>query len=413
MNIFFLHQNFPGQFAHLAPALAARGHKVLALTTRVDKAQTWRGVQIAPYRFAPPKDQVCHPWMNTMNQAVHRGAAVYRAGLEVRQKGIEPDLIVAHSGWGEALYLRDLWPDVPIGVFAEFFYLSEGGDIDFDPEFSVQREMGRGARVRMKNLAMRLQMETADAAISPTRWQADAHPPELRSKISVIHDGIDTDTIRPDPAAVLSLEGVGRWSRDDEVITFVNRNLEPYRGFHIFMRALPELLRRRPRAHVILVGGDGVSYGTAAPGGKSWKQIFVDEVRPQISDADWARVHFPGRIGRADFDALLQVSRCHVYLTYPFVVSWSLLEAMSAGCAVVASDTPPVREMVEDGRTGLTFDFFDGAAMVERVCAVLDDPALAARLGAAARAHVIERYDLARVCLPAQFEWVARLAEAR
>ncbi|WOI55539.1 glycosyltransferase [Palleronia sp. LCG004] len=411
MEFLFIHQNFPGQFAHLAPALAAKGHRVAALASRFSEARTWRGVRILSYRYEPPADARLHPWLGAMNRAVDRGAAVHRACLSLREKGLRPDAIVAHSGWGEALFLRDVWPDARIGVFSEFFYRAEGADIDFDPEFRKGAEIGRAHRVDMKNLPLRLQLEAADRGISPTRWQADAHPPCLRERIDVIHDGIDTDAIRPDPGVRLTVESHGSWSRADEVVTFVNRNLEPYRGFHVFMRALPELLRRRPRAQVLIVGEDGVSYGTGPDGGGTWREAMTREVRPDIPDADWARVHFLGRLPREDFTRALQVARVHLYLTYPFVLSWSLLEAMASGAAIVASDTPPVREVLNNDETGLTVDFFDTGALVSRTCDLLDDPDLRERLGRAARAHVVGNYDLKRVALPVQFEWIRALTE--
>ena len=405
-----MHQNFPGQFAHLAPALAAKGHKVFALSSRFDKAQDWRGVRLVPYKYDAPGDQKVHPWLTTLNRAVDRGAIVYRACLALRDRGMKPDVIVAHSGWGEALFLRDIWPDAKIGIFCEYYYQAENADMDFDPEFQPKNELGRIHRVAMKNLGMRLQLEAADAGISPTFWQADSHPVPLREKISVIHDGVDTEAICPKPDVRLTLDGFGSWTRDDEIITFVNRNLEPYRGFHVFMRALPQLLRRRPKVQVIVVGEDGISYGSAPEQGGTWRDVMTAEMRAQIPDDDWARVHFTGRIARDDFTRLLQVSRVHLYLTYPFVLSWSLLEAMSCGAAIVASDTAPVREAIADGKTGALVDFFDRDALVEKICDLLDNPEARAALGKAARAYVQKTYDLQSVCLPQQFTWIENFA---
>jgi len=273
-------------------------------------------------------------------------------------------------------------------------------------------------RLRLKNLNNLLHFEIADAGLSPTLFQADTFPRSFRERITVVHDGIDTDAIRPDPQVSITLTtstgATLALSRRDEVVTFVNRNLEPCRGYHIFMRALPELLRRRPAARVLIVGGEGVSYRAppdpARHDGRSWKRIFIDEVRPLIADADWARVHFLGNVPYREFIALLRLPTVHVYLTYPFVLSWSLLEAMSAGCVIVASDTAPLRKAITHGETGRLVDFFDVAGLTEEIRALLEDPAERARLGANARAFACATYDLKRVCLPRQLRWVAELA---
>ena len=310
------------------------------------------------------------------------------------------------------MFLRDVWPAARIGLYCELYHLSDRDHLGFDPEFMPQVTEAEHLRIRMKNLNNLIHLPLCDMGLSPTRFQADTFPAAFRDRISVIHDGIDTDHVRPDPGARVTLPDGQVLTRDDEVVTFVNRNLEPYRGYHVFMRALPRLLAARPQAQVVIVGGDDVSYGGKPPKGQTWKQIFVDEVRAQIPDRDWARVHFLGRVPYSDFVPLLQVARVHVYLTYPFVLSWSLFEAMSAGAAIVASDTAPVREAITHGDTGLLVDFFDGAALVEQVCRLMDDPALRAHLGHAARAHVTARYDLRRICLPQQLDWIERLAAA-
>ena len=177
-------------------------------------------------------------------------------------------------------------------------------------------------------------------------------------KFTCFRDGIDTAHACPNPDAKLVISQDLTLSRTDEVISFVSRNLEPYRGCHTFFRALPNILRNRPNAHIVVVGGDGASYGGPPPDGTTWKQRFIDEVRANISDIDWQRVHFTDSISYDKFISLLQVSRAHIYLTYPFVLSWSLLETMSAGGAILASDTAPVREVIFDDETGLLTDFF-------------------------------------------------------
>ncbi len=328
--------------------------------------------------------------------------------FNLREAGFSPDVILAHPGWGEALLLKEVWPKARLALFCEFHYRAEGGDVGFDPEFPPTADaFSTAARLKLKNANQLLSLEEACRGLSPTRWQRSQYPERLQAMIDVIHDGIDTQVLRPDPAVRMTLNRELTLTRDDEIITFVNRNLEPYRGYHVFMRALPALLARRPRARVIIVGGNEVSYGAAPPAGTSWRQLFFDEVRERI---DTRRVHFVGKLPYPDFVRLLQLSAAHVYLTYPFVLSWSLLEAMSVGCAIVASRTPPVEEVLEHGRTGLLVDFFDRDALTDSVCALLEDRSLAAKLGAAARAEVVDAYDLRTRCLPAQIAWVQALA---
>ncbi|MFP4327313.1 MAG: glycosyltransferase [Paracoccaceae bacterium] len=410
MNILIIHQNFPGQYKHLAPALAARGDRVVALTLRVDKPGLWKGVQLLPYRLGRGNGQNLHPWLVDFETKLIRADSCHAAACKLRDRGFSPDIILAHPGWGESMFLKDVWPGARLGLYCELYHDHSETHADFDPEFPSREGPREVLRLRMKNLNNRLHFEIGDAGTSPTRFQADTFPESFRDRIEVIHDGIDTDLVTPDPEARLEVTGGRVLTRADEVITFINRNLEPYRGYHVFMRALPEILRTRPQAHVVLLGGDEVSYGARPPAGKTWKRIFIDEVRGQIPDEDWARVHFLGRVPYARFLSLIRVSRAHVYLTYPFVLSWSLLEAMSAEAPILASDTAPVREAITEGETGLLVDFFDRDALVARLNGLLDDPGLRARLGAAARAHVVQTYDLRSRCLPRQLDWVDRLA---
>lgn len=409
MRILFIHQNFPGQFKFLAPALAQQGHTVLAMTMQQVQASTWQGIKLIPYAVNRGTSPTVHPWVSDFETKTIRGEACFRAALQLHAQGFIPDVIIAHPGWGESLFLKDVWPTARLGIYCEFFYHAQGADVGFDPEFPAQ-DPGEQCRLRLKNLNNLLHFEIADAGISPTHWQASTFPIAFRDRITVIHDGIDTETLKPNAAVSLTLNGHLTLTRTDEIITFINRNLEPYRGYHRFMRALPELLKRRPQARVLIVGGDSVSYGARPPNQSSWKEIFAAEVRPQICDADWARVHFLGNIPYQQFVPLLQLSSVHVYLTYPFVLSWSLLEAMSCGAAIVASDTAPLHEAIHPDMTGLFVNFFDTAALVNSVCQLLDDPATRHRLGHNARAFAQQHYDLQTVCLPQQLAWVKQLA---
>lgn len=408
MNILFIHQNFPGQFKHLAPALAARGHAVSTLTLRRFDGPQWRGVRVLRYALPRGSTPGIHPWVADLETKAIRGEACFRAALQLRADGYVPDVIVAHPGWGESLFLKEVWPTARLGLYCEFHYLLEGGDLGFDPEFPAT-DPGEPCRLRLKNANNLLHLQVAHAGLSPTEWQAQSFPLDWRGRITVAHDGIDTVGVTPSASARLQLPGLPVFMREHELITFVNRNLEPQRGYHVFMRALPELLRRRPKARVLIVGGEGAGYGAAPPSGRSWKEVFRAEVAERIAPADWDRVHYTGPLAYPQFVALLQVSRVHVYLSYPFVLSWSLLEAMSAGCAIVASDTAPVREALRHGDTGRLVDFFDVAGLAAEVAGLLDAPDERARLGQAAREAARSRYDLATVCLPRQLAWVESL----
>lgn len=414
MKLLFIHQNFPGQFKFLAPALVQQGHTVVAMTMQKTEAREWQGVKLVPYTATRGTTPKVHPWVSDFETKTIRGEACFRAALKMKAEGFTPDAIIAHHGWGESLFLKEVWPEAKLGIYCEFYYHPHGADVGFDPEFPA-KDPGDVCRLRLKNLNNLLHFETADAGISPTHWQASTFPEPFRSQITVIHDGIDTEAVAPNPAVGLTINSDLRLSRQDEVITFVNRNLEPYRGYHIFMRALPEILKRRPHARVLIVGSDDVSYGARPTveehGGQKWKDIFIAEVRPQISDADWARVHFLGNIPYQHFIPLLQLSTVHVYLTYPFVLSWSLLEAMSVGCAIVASDTQPLHEAIRHDETGRLVNFFNVTGLTDEVCALLDDPTARQRLGANARAFAQANYDLKTVCLPRQLAWVEGLAK--
>uniref|UniRef100_A0A832A412 Glycosyltransferase n=1 Tax=Desulfacinum infernum TaxID=35837 RepID=A0A832A412_9BACT len=417
MKLLFLHQNFPGQFKHLAPALAARGHTVVAMTLQKVTATEWQGVQLVPYGVSRGTTPGVHPWVSDFETKVIRAEAAFRTMRALKAQGFVPDTVIAHPGWGESLFVKEVWPEVRLGIYCEFFYHAQGADVGFDPEFPAADPQGEPCRLRLKNLNHLLHFEVADAGLSPTHWQASTFPEPFRSRITVVHDGIDTQAVAPNPHVALTLNTHGgdrvSLTRRDEVITFVNRNLEPYRGYHIFMRALPAMLKARPHGRVLIVGGSDVSYGARPDperyGGRSWKQIFMDEVRPRIPDADWARVHFLGHVPYPHFVTLLQLSTVHVYWTYPFVLSWSLLEAMSAGCAIVASDTAPVREAIRHDETGRLVDFFDVEGLANAVCALLDEPRERQRLGANARAFAQATYDLRTVCLPKQLQWVEGL----
>ena len=401
MKILFVHQNFPGQFPHLAPALEARGHEVLALTAETNNRPS--PVRVVKYR--KPAEVKLEPRLTRMYAEVsERGLKVALAARQLREAhGYVPDVIFGHPGWGETLYLREVWPEARLLVYAELMYRSTGLDTDFDPEFARPAFDARvSTTARSAHLIQSLVQ--ADAALSPTRFQAETFQPELRGKITVCHDGVDTVRVAPNPAARLTIPGTTlAFAPGDEVLSFVNRSLEPYRGYHSFMRALPAVLAARPKAHAVIIGEEGQSYGAPPKSEKSWKQIFLDEVADQL---DLSRVHFLGRVPYPTYLSLLQVSRAHAYLTYPFVLSWSLMESMAAGCHVLASDTAPVREVIRHGENGQLIDFFDIPRWSAALTEALAEPERFAPLRAQARADIVAGYDLQSHCLPRLIDFV-------
>lgn len=409
MKILFIHQNFPSQFKFLGPALASQGHEVVAFIMQKTKQSYWKGIKLVSYGVARKSTRGIHPWLVDFETKVIRGEACFHASIKLKKTGFNPDIIIAHPSWGESLFLKHVWPNARIGLYCEHYYRADGADIGFDPEIQRLTEAD-ACKVDIKNIANLMSFETADALLSPTKWQAANFPSRIRERISVVHDGIDTNHLRPNSNISLTVSSKLTLTKSDEIVTFVNRNLEPYRGYHIFMRALPEILKRRPNAHVFIVGRDGKGYGALSESGRSWKDIFIDEVRSKISDSDWSRVHFMGQLPYNNFISLLQLSSVHVYWTYPFVLSWSLLEAMSIGCAIVASKTAPVEEVMVDDQTGRLVDFFDYSGLAREVCNLLDDPKKRLRLGLSAREFVKDNYDLQSVCLPMQLQWFANLA---
>ncbi|MFM7236796.1 MAG: glycosyltransferase, partial [Cyanobium sp.] len=326
MRVLLIHQNFPGQYRHLAPALVARGDQVIALgSPSAPGLPSASGVPLR--RYALPKEAPqCHPWAADFQTKCLRAEAVARLAAQIREEGFVPDLVIGHPGWGELLAIKDVFPSVPVLHQLEWMYRLEGGDCDFDPEFPMASRDKR-SQLRLRRPHQLLAFHDLDHAWAPTYWQAASAPEVFRDRISVIHEGIDTRAIAPNPSALIQLQRAGLTLRaGDEVLTFVARNLEPYRGFHTFLRLLPELQRRRPALQVLIVGGDGVSYGQPPKEGGSWRQALLRELAGQL---DLDRLHFVGKVPHPVLHQLFQVCRAHAYFTVPFVLSWSLLEAMA------------------------------------------------------------------------------------
>ena len=404
MKVLFAHQNFPGQYLPLARHLGAKGgHEIVFVTQRKDADLPGvRKVVYEPKRKVTPS---VHHYLRETEAGVLNGQEVARVAMTLRDSGFTPDVMLGHNGWGEIWYLKEIFPRSPLIGYFEFFYRFDGADVGFEPGIPV--DFDTGPRVRTKNLGNLLGLDAADLGQCPTHWQRSVYPACYQSKLHIVHEGVDTNTVVPNSRARLRVPNTDlELGAGDEVVTYVARNLEPYRGFPSFMRSLPLILERRPRAHVLIAGGDGVSYGAALPVGKTYKQELLDELGASL---DLSRVHFIGKVPYSFFLGVLQVSRVHVYLTYPFVLSWSMLEAMSAGCLVVASRTPPVQEVIKDGENGILVDMFSPAEIGERVVDALADPRAHQHLRANARRTAVEQYDQQTICLPAQLR-LMRLA---
>ena len=395
MHILFIHQNFSGQYRQLVPALQKQGHHLLALSQRKEKHIL--GVRNICYSQRNNTPDL-HPWLLNVESPMVRAEGVAHYCEQLKQQGYIPDVIYVHTGWGESLFLRDVWSQARIIGFFEYYYHAQGVDSNFDPEFPIV-EKNLAFKLRMRNTHLLSSLESCDMGISPTQFQHSLFPKVFRNKIHTIHDGIQTQIARPNPDAWIHLNRADcTFKVSDPLITFANRNLEPMRGYHRFMRALPEILRRNPRAHVVIIGHDSCSYGSKSKG-LSWKEKYLQEVK---SELDLSRVHFVGKVAYEVFIKLLQVSAVHVYLTYPFVLSWSLLEAMSIGCKIVASRTAPVQEVIEDKKQGLLVDFFSKSELVDAVSHILAQPSAFTAMGQAARQRVVQQYDFEKVCLPQQ-----------
>ncbi len=398
MRILFLHPNFPAQFRHLAAKLASdSNNQVIFGTNRRDGSM--KGVYKAIYSPSREVRPETHHYVQPLEKAVLQGQAVYRLAEELKKKNFIPDVVYGHSGWGPTLFIKDIFPQAKLLSYFEWFYHAHGSDADFDPTDPLNADSE--ARIRIKNAPILIDLYSCDRGLSPTYWQRQQFPPEYHSKITVCHDGVDTTYFQPKPGAKLILPEINLdLSRAKEIVTYVARGMEPYRGFPQFIETVALLQQRRPDCHVVIVGEDRVAYGKQLPDGKTYKQLMLNKV-----PLDLNRVHFTGLLPYNQYLQVLQASSVHVYLTRPFVLSWSMLEALSTGCLIVASSTAPVTEVIEDGVNGLLVDFFSPEEICDRVEEVLDHPNQMSSIRAKARETILEKYDLAKL-LSQHLEWI-------
>jgi len=397
MKVLFVHQNFPGQYLHIARHLGAtEGNEVVFITQRTDADLP--GVKKIVYKPAREVTRGIHHYLRETEAGVLNAQNVARVAMGLKESGFVPDVMLGHNGWGELWYLKEVFPNTPLIGYFEFFYRLHGADVGFEPGPPLIFDVG--PRIRTKNLGNLLALDAVDYGQCPTKWQKSLYPKEYQSKLHIVHEGIDTQAVAPDHTARFTIPNTNiELTTADEVVTYVSRNLEPYRGFPSFMRSLPTILAQRPNAQVLVVGGDDTSYGPKPANGKPFRQQMLEELGSAI---DLQRVHFLGKVTYSSFVKILQVSTAHVYLTYPFVLSWSMLEAMSAGCLIVGSSTQPVEEVIRDGENGLLVDIFKPDEIARRVVDVLADRQAFASIRVNARKTIVENYDLRTICLPAQ-----------
>ncbi len=399
MEILFVHPNFPGQFRRFAAALAREpGMRVYGAGDAEWMTETVSLPDIPIIAYPKPEEvsKNTHPYARSFDSAVRRGQQIVQTLLTHKRQGLEPDLIIVHPGWGDAFYLKDIFPGATIIGLFEYYYRARGADVGFDPEFPMNFD--DIFRVRSLNATQLLALESCDTGYCPTVWQRSCFPLHYQKQLHVIHDGIDTGTIAPDANATLTLPDGSVHRAGEEILTYVSRSLEPYRGFHIFMRALPHILAARPDCHVIIVGSDNVSYGKQPPPGQTYRQRYLSEIADKT---DLTRIHFTGHLPYDDYLKVLQISRAHVYLTYPFILSWSMLEAMSAGCLLIASATPSVQEVITDGVNGLLFPFHEPVTLAVHAIAALSEPARYLEMRKTARQTIVSCYDFDTICYPA------------
>lgn len=398
MKILFLHSNFPAQFRHLAVNLAKNAdNRIVFGTTRKEGQIT--GVYKLIYTPSREPKRETHHYIKPLESAVLHGQAVYRELNNLKNDGFYPDVVYGHSGWGPTMFIKDVFPRSKLLCYFEWFYNADGSDVGFDPSEPLTPD--DKLRIRVKNTPILTDLYSCDAGLCPTVWQRNQFPKEYHNKLKVLHDGIDTNFFSPRKNEKLILPSIGLDLSDaKEIVTYVSRGMEPYRGFPQFMESVSLLQNNRKYCHVIIVGEDRVAYGRSLPDGKSYKQLMLDQF-----DFDLSRLHFTGRLPYSQYLQVLRTSSVHVYLTRPFVLSWSMLEAMSTGCLIIASNTHPVTEVIQDGVNGILVDFFSPQDIMGKIEEALDNPDRMEKLKTNARKTILEKYSLSDL-LPKHLEWI-------
>jgi glycosyltransferase involved in cell wall biosynthesis len=401
MNIIFLHRNFPAQFKFLALELAKDKNNNVFFVTNNENTRPFGGIKKVIYKLKRQVPDDCHRYLRFYEESIIHGQSAAEALISLQMQGFKPDVIFGHS-WGSSLFVKEVFPDVPYVAHLEWYYNPVNSDVDFGGK---ELDIDAKASLKIKNSHILQDLVSCDYGISPTQWQKAQFPAAFADKIKVMHEGIDVDFCKPDENAEFKVPDSNiTLTRKDEVLTYATRGMEEYRGFPEFMKAVSILMKQRPNMHVLIGGEDRVCYGRHLQN-DTFKKKMLREL-----DFDMNRLHFAGSLMYKDYVKLLQVSTAHVYLTYPFVLSWSFLEAMAIGCRIIASDTPPVKEVMQDGYNGILTDFFDVDALVGKINMVLDDRNKFNELSVNARKTIVDNYDIKNL-LPAEVEFFKSIAK--
>lgn len=389
LNILFIHYELPGQFIHLIRYLAKNPHyRVFGICQEnaKDLNDSSHYQKIFTYKAKKINSTSTHHYVADLQRSVLNAQAVSEILEKCLRQEIIFDLAVAHTGWGEALYFKNVFPDTPLVGYVEFFFHAKGADAGFDPLYPISKD--RALQIKTLNAQLLLGMNECDALVTPTRWQKSLFPKMWHSAINVIHEGVDIQNCKPDQDIFITLPDGTQLTRKNEVVTYSARNLEPYRGFPVLLKAIELIVNRRPDCHIIITGGDDISYSKRLPAGECYREKLLKTVSLPAE-----RVHFLGKVSYKTHLQILQLSSAHIYLTYPFVLSWSFIEAMSCGCVMIASDTQPVMDVIEPNINGVVVNFFDEQGIADQVDAVFNHPQRKKHLGKAAREKIKQYYQ--------------------
>jgi len=402
MKFLFSHRNFPAQFRHILIELSKDYNNEIIFITGTKNNVQIKGVKKIEYNLKRQVPPNCHRYIREYEESINHGQAAAEIAISLKKQGFTPDVIYAHP-WGNSMFFKDVFPDVPLINFCEWYYNSKNCDMDFDGKILNEDTL---AKNRCKNAQLLIDMVSCDMGICPTDWQKRQFPKNFHNKIEVIHDGVDTDYFIANNNAELKIPNSDViLSKKDKVVTYATRGMELYRGFPQFMMMVEKLLKKRKDAQVVIGGEDRICYGAKLANNKTYKQLMLEKL-----DLDLSRIHFTGGLPYGEYKKLLQISSAHIYLTYPFVLSWSMLEAMSTECIVIGSKTPPVEEVIQDNYNGLLVDFFNIDELLNKVEYALDNQDKLEALRRNARKTIVEKYNL-KMLLPKHIKTIKSMAK--